>query len=96
MSDHAQATDPVHQVPTGEIRATSNRATGSVTWFSAEKGYGFIHPDVGDEEVFVRHSAIETTGFKSLREGERVTFLQGDDGRGPRALHVRSEDDPEH
>ncbi len=81
--------EPVHQLPTQEIRIQSRRRSGHVRWFSGEKGYGFIVPDEGGEDVFVRHSAIETQGFRTLREDERVTFELGDDGRGPRALQVR-------
>ena len=82
--------DPVQQVPTGEIRAaTPRRHSGRVRWFSGEKGYGFIAPSDGGEDVFVRHSAIETNGFRTLQENERVTYELGDDGRGPRALQVR-------
>ena len=77
------------QLLTGEIRATTRRASGSVLWFSGEKGYGFIRPDDGGEDVFVRHSSIDASGFRTLREGEQVTFERGDDGRGPRALQVR-------
>jgi cold shock protein len=77
------------QLPTGEIRATRTRIGGSVLWFSGEKGYGFIRPEDGGDDVFVRHSSIDATGFRTLREGERVTFERGDDGRGPRALRVR-------
>lgn len=81
--------EPSQQIPTGEIRAVPQRRSGRVRWFSGEKGYGFIVPDEGDEDVFVRHSAIETNGFRTLDEDEPVTFEVGDDGRGPRALHVR-------
>lgn len=81
--------EPTDQLPTGEIRAVAQRRTGRVRWFSGEKGYGFIAPDDGGEDVFVRHSAIETNGFRTLDEDEQVTFELGDDGRGPRALQVR-------
>lgn len=81
--------DADHQLPTDEIRVSAERLTGHVLWFSGEKGYGFVRRDDGGADVFVRHSSIEATGFRTLREGERVTFELGDDGRGPRALHVR-------
>ena len=81
--------EPTDQLLTGEIRIAAERCAGRVRWFSGEKGYGFIAPDDGGEDVFVRHSAIETNGFRTLQENERVTYELGDDGRGPRALQVR-------
>ena len=56
-------------------------ASGTVKWFSNEKGYGFIESDEGSD-VFVHHTAIQDSGFKSLNEGDRVTFdtVQGDKG----------------
>ncbi|MGI6097207.1 MAG: cold-shock protein [Dethiobacteria bacterium] len=61
--------------------------TGTVKWFNAEKGYGFIEIEGGDD-VFVHYSAIEGEGFKTLEEGQRVQFniVQGD--RGPQAENV--------
>jgi CspA family cold shock protein len=63
---------------------------GAVRWFSEEKGYGFIAPDDGGEDVFVRFSSIERDGFRSLTDGQRVAFQRTDDTRGPRAdaVHV--------
>ncbi|HHT73360.1 MAG TPA: cold shock domain-containing protein [Firmicutes bacterium] len=61
--------------------------TGKVKWFNAEKGYGFIECDNGND-VFVHFSAIQGTGFKTLNEGEEVSFdiVEGD--RGPQAANV--------
>lgn len=77
------------QLLTSEIPVVARRATGRVRWFSDEKGYGFLMPDDGGEDVFVRHSSIAADGFRSLHHGQRVSFELGSDGRGPRALDVR-------
>ena len=49
-------------------------ATGTVKWFNAAKGYGFITPDDGTDDVFVHHSAIDCSGFRDLADGERVEY----------------------
>ena len=64
-------------------------AQGTVKWFSQEKGYGFIAPDEGDEDLFVHYSAIEGTGFRSLEEGERVSYEPARGRRGEQAQAVR-------
>ncbi|CAM3533440.1 MULTISPECIES: cold-shock protein [Brevibacillus] len=60
---------------------------GIVKWFNAEKGYGFIQVDGGDD-VFVHYSAIQTEGFKSLDEGQKVEFEIVQGSRGPQAANV--------
>ena len=64
------------------------RETGTVARFLDEKGFGFIQPDGGGKDVFVHHSAIEGSGFKSLSQGERVEFEIVQDAKGPRAERV--------
>ena len=66
----------------------SERQTGTVKWFSDQKGYGFIARD-GGEDVFVHHSAIDSSGFRTLAEGERVEFTIEQGQKGPAAANVR-------
>lgn len=62
---------------------------GTVKWFNAEKGYGFITPDGGGADLFVHHSAIQMQGFKSLDEQQRVSFEVGQGQKGPQATNVQ-------
>jgi len=62
--------------------------TGTVKWFSDQKGYGFIARE-GGEDVFVHHSAIQEPGFRTLQEGERVEFTIEQGQKGPAAANVR-------
>lgn len=65
----------------------SERITGTVKWFSDQKGFGFIEREDGDD-VFVHHSAIDARGFRSLAEGERVEFSIEQGPKGPAAANV--------
>ena len=62
--------------------------TGTIKWFSESKGYGFITPEDGGKDVFVHHSAITGTGFKSLVEGQRVSIDVKDGPKGLQAVDV--------
>jgi CspA family cold shock protein len=61
---------------------------GTVKWFNAEKGYGFIANDEGGDDVFVHFSAIQGEGYKTLEEGEKVSFEITEGARGPQAANV--------
>jgi CspA family cold shock protein len=63
-------------------------ANGIVKWFNDSKGFGFIEQEDGEKDLFVHHSAINSTGFKSLSEGDRVSFEIEEGPKGPSAVNV--------
>ncbi|WP_034267488.1 cold-shock protein [Actinospica robiniae] len=65
-------------------------ASGTVKWFNSEKGYGFISQDDGGADVFVHFSAIDSAGYRTLEENQRVEFTVTQGPKGPQAEHVRA------
>ncbi len=66
----------------------SNKMTGSVKWFNADKGFGFITPDDGSKDVFVHFTAIQSNEFRTLNENQKVEFSIKQGQRGPAAANV--------
>jgi CspA family cold shock protein len=64
-------------------------ASGTVKWFNAEKGYGFITPDDGGKDLFVHYTAIQGSGYRQLTEGQRVNFDSEQGSKGPQAKSVQ-------
>jgi CspA family cold shock protein len=63
-------------------------ATGTVKWFNADKGFGFITPDDGTKDLFVHHSAINSGGYRDLAEGAKVSYDAEAGEKGPKAANV--------
>ena len=61
---------------------------GTVKWFNSEKGFGFIAPDEGGADVFAHYTAIQSNGYRSLEENQRVEFEIGEGAKGPQAVSV--------
>ena len=64
-------------------------ATGTVKWFNDQKGFGFISPEDGGDDLFIHHSNIDSEGFRTLTEGARVEYEPGQGRKGPEATKVR-------
>jgi CspA family cold shock protein len=67
----------------------ADMASGTVKWFSDDKGFGFITPDEGGKDLFVHHSAIVADGYRSLPEGAQVTYDEEAGDKGPKAVNVQ-------
>jgi cold shock protein len=76
-------------IPTIFIGGEQDMFTGTVKWFNATKGFGFIVQDNGEKDVFVHHSAIQTEGYRTLDEGQRVEYEVEQTPKGPAAANVR-------
>ena len=66
-----------------------NMATGTVKWFSDDKGFGFITPDEGSRDLFVHHTGIVADGYRTLAEGARVSYEEESGDKGPKAVNVQ-------
>jgi CspA family cold shock protein len=64
--------------------------TGTVKWFNDSKGFGFITPDDGGKDLFAHHSSIQMDGYKSLKEGQKVSFEVRAGEKGPAAANIKS------
>jgi len=81
---------PVRQPP-GRGTSQEDRIhvpTGTVKWFRDDKGFGFITPDEGGQDLFVHYSAINSQGYKSLAEGAKVSYEEEAGDKGPKAINV--------
>jgi CspA family cold shock protein len=84
-----QRGDAVRTVRTATPSQGANVATGTVKWFNAEKGFGFIAPDDGSADVFAHYSAISSSGYRSLDENQRVSFEVTQGPKGPQAADIK-------
>jgi CspA family cold shock protein len=64
-------------------------ATGTVKWFNDAKGFGFITPDDGGKDLFAHHTAIQSSGFRSLKDGQKVEFDVSSGPKGPQATNIK-------
>ncbi len=84
------------RLPTGSLQAScvenrgNDMADGTVKWFNAPRGYGFITPDDGTADVFAHISAVEGSGYRELIDGQKVSFVPEQGPKGPQAKSVRA------
>jgi CspA family cold shock protein len=88
MSDERTGREDPGLVPS-YFEERSNMATGTVKWFNDSKGFGFITPDDGGEDLFAHFSAINMGGFKTLKEGEKVSFDVTQGPKGKQASNIQ-------
>ena len=74
----------------GTLRKYESEMKGKVKWFNDQKGFGFITPEDGSKDLFVHHTSIQGTGFKTLSENQAVEFDVEQSEKGPRAANVRA------
>src|SRR5581483_4449508 len=80
----------VHEAAKADCKEGADKmAVGTVKWFNATKGFGFIKPDDGGQDLFVHQTEIQMTGYRQLDEGQRVEFEVGEGKKGPQATAVR-------
>ena len=79
----------VRTVRPQQVESMQGMATGTVKWFSDDKGFGFITPDEGGRDLFVHFSGIVGDGYRSLAEGAKVTYDEENGDKGPKAVNVQ-------
>ena len=82
--------DPRAKWFAAHINGGQQMPNGTVKWFNGEKGFGFITPDDGSKDLFVHQSAINGEGYRSLNEGDKVSYDSEDSDKGPRAANVQT------
>jgi CspA family cold shock protein len=78
------------RISCSSLEGDSRMAQGTVKWFNADKGFGFIAPDDGTADVFVHYSAIDSAGYRSLEENQKVEYTVSQGAKGPQADQVRA------